>query len=477
MFRGITTIVFGVMGAALVSAQEAPAWRKALAELEAKLQRLESEVREQRAEIERLRPGRTANPDNSYPQAAAPLVQTEPVNRSLAGFRFSGDFRYRLDVQRRTANEIAGPLQSIRSRYRMRLNVDKEIDRRFSFHAQLSTGPLHNGLTNDLDMGATVAKHLFTIAEAWVDYHPTRRFSMRGGRMDEVFADNMRFLWDEDVRFNGFEQTARASLGRGFAGFQELEVRAGEYFLSNPEVPVLAAGSPYVAAGHTPGKNVRDAMLFHPGFVLRGEWRGQWRHHFIGDMQLYSRPHQIQLASTAAGVPLVVNNTIGAALPGPMTGAGNATMAPGGARYAARHFQIARLAYRIGHTSRRAWLDFQVSRNVGTGSLRDAMMLSANFGEIREAGNTRFLYQFAIKDANSMISQFTDDELGTTSGVNLAVHALRFDVGLARYMQWQNLFFLQNARRASNPAAQFFVPLQRGAEPTFRYLSQLAFSF
>jgi hypothetical protein len=89
----------------------------------------------------------------------------------------------------------------------------------------------------------------------------------------------------------------------------------------------------------------------------------------------------------------------------------------------------------------------------------------------------RFLYQFAIKDANSLISQFTDDDLGTGTGVNISVHALRFDLGLARFLQWQNLLFIQDERRPSNPAEQFFVPLQRGAKTTFRYLGQLAFTF
>jgi hypothetical protein len=37
--------------------------------------------------------------------------------------------------------------------------------------------------------------------------------------------------------------------------------------------------------------------------------------------------------------------------------------------------------------------------------------------------------------------------------------------------------FIQNQRRASNPAEQFFVPLQRGANTTFRYQAQLAFAF
>jgi hypothetical protein len=54
---------------------------------------------------------------------------------------------------------------------------------------------------------------------------------------------------------------------------------------------------------------------------------------------------------------------------------------------------------------------------------------------------------------------------------------VRFDLGLTRFLQWQNLLFFQTERRASNPAEQMFVVLQRGANPTFRYLGQLAFTF
>jgi hypothetical protein len=61
--------------------------------------------------------------------------------------------------------------------------------------------------------------------------------------------------------------------------------------------------------------------------------------------------------------------------------------------------------------------------------------------------------------------------------VNIAVHALRLDLGLTRFLQWQNLLFIQRQRRASNPAEQFFVPLGRGANANFRYLGQLAFTF
>ena len=56
--------------------------------------------------------------------------------------------------------------------------------------------------------------------------------------MEEVFADNMRFLWDDDVRFNGFQQTVTIPFDSGWAGLKSLEIRAGEYILSNPNVAI-----------------------------------------------------------------------------------------------------------------------------------------------------------------------------------------------------------------------------------------------
>jgi hypothetical protein len=201
-------------------------------------------------------------------------------------------------------------------------------------------------------------------------------------------------------------------------------------------------------------------------------------------VQLYRNPDQIQLASTANGFPVLLSNSLGVALSGPPPGLGNATTTPGGAMYTAPDFHVSRVGYRlerrgvsIGGRELPAWLDFQVSRNHGASSLRDAVMASVNLGAVRQRGDFRALYQFAIKDANSMIAQFTDDNLGTGSGVNIAVHALRFDLGLTRFLQWQNLVFLQHQRRASNPSEQFFVPLGRGANTTVRYLSHLVFTF
>jgi hypothetical protein len=325
-------------------------------------------------------------------------------------------------------------------------------------------------------------KHAFSIAEGYAEYRPTPRLFLRGGRLEEVFADNMRFLWDDDARFNGFQQNATLALPS--KTFKTLEFRAGEYFLSNPNVPILAASSPFVAAGYQPGQKVRDANLFHPGVVVSGDIGTRWTHQAVADIQFYRNQNQIVLSTTAAGVPVVVNNSVGLTLSGPIPTVGNATTTPGGAIYSAARYQVARVAYRLSHRGitigKREmpfYFDVQALRNVGTHQLRDAMMASFNFGNVQQFGDLRFLYQYAIKDANSIIAQFTDDDLGTGSTTNIAVHALRFDLGLTRALQWQNLLFIQNARRPSNPAEQFFVPVQRGANQTYRYLGQLAFTF
>ena len=302
--------------------------------------------------------------------------------------------------------------------------------------------------------------------------------------MEEVFADNSRFLLDDDLRLNGFEEVMRTSLGKNRV-FNSIELRAGEYILSNPNVAVLAANSAFTTAGYAPGTRIGAANLFHPGVVLKGALSENWTHQLTGDMSIYRNANQIQLASTAAGFPLVGNPALGVTLAGAIGGTGNATTTPGGALYSAADFKIARLAYRtdgksvlkVGNRELPGYLDFQVSRNVGAGRLRDAMMATASLGSARKFGEVRGLYQFAIKDANSMISQFTDDDLGTGSGVNIAVHAFRVDVGLTRFLQWQNLFFIQHEKSVSNPQQLFFVPLQRGANSTFRYLGQLAFTF
>jgi hypothetical protein len=254
--------------------------------------------------------------------------------------------------------------------------------------------------------------------------------------------------------------------------------------LSNPNVTIAGSNSPYISAGYQVGQKVRDANMFDQGIVLNLNTKGTWRQTVIVNGQMYRNPNQIQLASTPAGFPVLINPALGLVLSAQVTGTGNATTTPGGAIYTAPDFHIMRISYRLEHKPVKVgdremplWFNAQVSRNFGAGFLQDAVMGTVNFGAVKKLGDWRVLYQYAIKDGNSLVSQFTDDDIGALSGVNIATHAFRFDIGLAKFLQWQNLVFITNERRGNNPDQLFFVPVQRGTATSYRFHCQFAFVF
>jgi hypothetical protein len=88
-----------------------------------------------------------------------------------------------------------------------------------------------------------------------------------------------------------------------------------------------------------------------------------------------------------------------------------------------------------------------------------------------------FLYVFSIKGANAMISQVTDDDLGTGSGVNIRTNHFRFDYGLSRKVTLQSLLYIQNELRNSGQFPNFFVPLNAFTPRQYRVQEQIVFSF
>jgi hypothetical protein len=120
----------------------------------------------------------------------------------------------------------------------------------------------------------------------------------------------------------------------------------------------------------------------------------------------------------------------------------------------------------------------QVARNVATGlNERDAMLTAVQVGRVTKRGDTAFLYIFSIKGANSMISQVTDDDLGTGTGVNIRTNHFRFEYGLSRKVTFQSLFYFQHQLRNSGQFPTFFVPLGAFAPTSYRVQQQLVFSF
>ncbi|HEX5834987.1 MAG TPA: putative porin [Pyrinomonadaceae bacterium] len=403
--------------------------------------------------------------------------------------RFSGDFRLRFDGTFRSATEPPDPpldhVQNARARYRLRLNFDTDIHPKLSFHGQLATGPLNNPLSTNQDFTSFGVRAPFFLSEAWVEYRPVKSVQLQGGRVQSVFADNSRFLFDDDIRFNGFNERYTHSFKANRAYVKSLEFRAGQYVLSTPNVAVIQPNSALARIGAVVGTAGRSANLFHQGFLVNQEFNKKWSSQTGADIQLYRHPNQIQLASTIEGLVLLVQPGIGLALSGPLAGTGNATTAPGGAVYTAPGFQVLRLTYRLNHTGfvhndhkYPITFNLQFARNVATGmNERDAMLAALQIGRATKRGDMGFMYVFAIKGANSMISQVTDDDLGTNTGVNVRTNHFRFEYGLSRKVTFQSLFFFQQSLRRSGQFPNFFVPVGDFAPTTYRVQQQLVFNF
>lgn len=412
------------------------------------------------------------------------------LNKGLAGFKLSGDLRLRSDNIFRSSNSVAGPQQNVRARYRLRLNVDKTIYDQADVHLQLGSGLFNNPLTYDSDYNGTVTRGPIFLTEVWGDFHPTKTFALRGGKMSEVFADNSRFLLDDDVRLNGFQEIAKTKSGKA-----TIEFRAGQYIFTNPNVQILptaaqcAAASPpancaYVAAGYPAGRKVPNTNMFDQGIVVTAPSGDHWTHQFTFNSQLWRNPNSIQLASLSSGFPLLGNPYYGLTLSGGISGNGNGTTTKGGAIYTASDFQIGALTYRLDYkkwkSNRQAFplsLEFHAAKNFGADFYNNALMGQISLGETKKGGDIGFRYGWFYKQANSMISQITDDDAGTGAGVNLKTHMLRFDVGISKFIAWQNILFIQSILAGDDPARQFFVNAQHGQAQQYRYQSQLQFTF
>ncbi|MGO9274684.1 MAG: putative porin [Terriglobia bacterium] len=432
----------------------------------------------------------------SYVERVDQLGKTvDTTVANLAGFRFSGDFRLRFDSLDRSSNSVAAAEQNSRGNYRLRFNIDKVLNDQFNFHFQVASGDANNPLTYNTDFGGFATRGPIFIGEAWASYHPNSNIDLLGGRVPELFADDSRFLFKEDIRFDGVQQNFKIPVGSNPLGVTRIELRAGQYVLTNPNVPALpsakncASATPptscvYLNAGYLPGQRVEDADLFHQGFAIYADLKPGWHHQFGGDLQWYRNPNQIALAATAAGAPVVIGAQFGTSSILPIPGTGTATTTAGGAMFTAANFQVAHLKYRLGYDGWKvkdhelpAYIEFHAARNVGTGFLNNAWEGLLNFGSVTKAGDVRLLYAYAEKEANSMISEVTDDYLGSTSGVNMRTHEIRVDVGLNRYLVWQNLFFIQNEISSNDPKRNFFVPVQVGAATQYRLQTQVQFSF
>jgi hypothetical protein len=104
-------------------------------------------------------------------------------------------------------------------------------------------------------------------------------------------------------------------------------------------------------------------------------------------------------------------------------------------------------------------------------------MGQVTIGEVKKGGDLQFRYGYFYKPANSMISQVSDDDVGTNTTVNLRTHYIRVDLGINKFLAWQNMVFIQNELAGNDPARHFYVALPRGAATQYRIQSQMQFTF
>ena len=122
-------------------------------------------------------------------------------------------------------------------------------------------------------------------------------------------------------------------------------------------------------------------------------------------------------------------------------------------------------------------LFLQGTHNKAASIQNNGYMLGASIGQAAKMGDVQFQYAYFYKPANAFVSQFTDDDVGTGTGVNIKDNTIRVNFGITRWLAWENRLFIQHGIARNDPAHNFFVPLQQGYNTTFRYQSHLAFTF
>jgi hypothetical protein len=118
-----------------------------------------------------------------------------------------------------------------------------------------------------------------------------------------------------------------------------------------------------------------------------------------------------------------------------------------------------RLSYRGFKTSHQdvpVWVEAEGSRNFATSFARNASMGTLSVRELKKLGDVRFLTIDTHNDANSMIPQVTDDDLGVGTGPDIRTQAIRVDIGCNKFLEWDNKLWIQNPVRGSDPSRKLF---------------------
>ena len=477
-----------------ISALKADGLPDEIASLKEELRQLQQVALRLQARVERLESAREASPAAAFvAQSENPRAPASVEGNKLGPIRFDGEFRLYFDSLTRHEGGGAPRVQNIRGRYLLHLDFSARLNSKLTFNGRLSTAPITNELTDIQDFAGGVTKHPFFLSHAYIDYRPNPYLTLQGGRLDSPFNDKSRFLFDIDTRFNGTTEIVRIPFKDAPFGFKSIQFLAGQYIFTNPNLPIIPAGTAstaatatpqqaLLAAGTTPGTQPRVSALFQQGFIA-DQSIGSISQQAQFDMQIYRNPNQLRLLSTAAGA-FLVGGGIGITPSGPQPTVGNATTTPTGAVLNASAFRVAHVSYTIAHGAVPLLnrnvpisLNLQVARNTATHSARDAFAAILTAGRSKEHGDVRVIGAFYRKQANSLISELTENDIAINSNVNMNAYVGRFEYTFTRAVSLANDLIWTNWIRSSDPAANFFVPLGNAVPTQFRYQATLIFKF
>lgn len=141
-------------------------------------------------------------------------------------------------------------------------------------------------------------------------------------------------------------------------------------------------------------------------------------------------------------------------------------------------FRVAHISYTGGFNRRLPLsLNLQFARNTATHRERDAFAAIFAAGRNKEFGDVRVIGSFYQKQANSLISQLTENDIALGSNVNMNAYLGRLEYTLPGGIVFANNFIWTKWLLNSDPAAHFFVPLGSGVPRQFRYQGILIFRF
>lgn len=116
--------------------------------------------------------------------------------------KLGGDFRLRYEYK-----QDKGTVETNRPRFRLRLNIDDQVNDKIKVGVTLATGTSSAGSSatrsNNQTFQDEFAKKQFVIDKAFVDYSPKDWVDIIGGKMANPIWEPMSFVWDPDITPEG----------------------------------------------------------------------------------------------------------------------------------------------------------------------------------------------------------------------------------------------------------------------------------